>query len=136
LSEELRVIFTLGVPAPRRSADGQVHVATGCVIGMLYPQEAVMQELTGQVTIEVIAPRQIFHPAVNPLPGLPQVMCMGDQPALRASEILIDVYSGLAFQNVSLAAFSSMGAMSPEAFAYWQEHLSELPLTRKAFLEP
>src|SRR3954470_14610572 len=29
LSEELRVVCTLGVPTPRRGHDGQVHVATG-----------------------------------------------------------------------------------------------------------
>ena len=135
LSAEIRLCAGLNVPTPCRTGD-DVRIANHCVIGLVYPQDAVTQQTNGRALLEIIAPRNVFHPAVASLPSLPQVMCLGTLPAaIRVTEILLNVYSGLAFQNVDLSAFDALGVMNADAMRYWQEAIARLPLTRKAFLE-
>jgi hypothetical protein len=64
------------------------------------------------------------------------VMCLGDLPAgTRVTEIVLLAYAALAMQNLRLRGFESLGAMNIPATYWWQDHLSQLPLTRRAFLE-
>jgi hypothetical protein len=135
LSGEIRLCVGLGVPVPYHDARG-LQIADYCVVGLVYPAELVAQPISGRMLAEVIAPRNIFHPAVASVPPMPQVMCLGSIPAaIRLTELVLNIAAGLAFTNVDMSAFDALGALNAEAMRYWQDESARLPLTKKGFLE-
>jgi hypothetical protein len=140
LADDLRTVCKLEVPVAVQAAEaadsGSVRIARGATIGLVYPEKALTQQLGGFSFVEVLEPRAVFHPAIASLPPFPQVMCLGDLPAgTRVTEIVFLAYAALAMQNLRLRGFESLGAMNIPATHWWQDHLSQLPLTRRAFLE-
>ena len=100
------------------------------------PEKALTQQLGGFPFVEVLDPRPVFHPAISSLDRFPQLLCLGDPLAgTRVSEILLQAYGALAMQNLRLRGFEALGALNVPAAHWCQDHLSELPLTRRAFLE-
>jgi hypothetical protein len=140
LSDELRAVCRLGVPAAWRAPDGEVRIADAATIGLVYPEKALVEQLHGFSYIEVLEPREprpMWHPAVAAMGPMPQVLCLGDLPAgMRCTELVLLAYAALAMQNIRLDAFEALGVLNVPAAHYWHERAGTLPLTRRAFLEP
>jgi len=138
LADDLRAVCALDVPVAVAALEdvGSVRIARGAIIGLVYPEKALTQQLGGFPFVEVLEPRHIFHPAVASLKPFPQMLCLGDLLAgTRVTEIVLLAYGALAMQNLRLEGFEALGALNVPAAHWWQDHLSQLPLTRHAFLE-
>jgi hypothetical protein len=138
LADELRAVIRLDVKVPvRYPGDGEgVRVEDSATLGLVYPEKALTDQLAGFSYLEAIAPRGIFHPAVAALAPFPQIVCLGDLPAgTRVTEIVLLAYSALAMQNLRIENFEALGALNVDAAVWWEARLSQLPLTRRAFLE-
>ena len=138
LADELRAVCTIDVPVALRVGEsaGSVRIARGATLGLVYPEKALTHQVGGFSFVEVLDPRPVFHPAVASLGPFPQAMCLGDLMAgTRVTEIVLLAYGALAMQNLRLQGFEALGALNAPAAYWWQDHLSQLPLTRRSFLE-
>lgn len=137
LSDALRSLVRLRVPAPWRDERGEVHIADEAVLGIVYPQQALFQQQPGYSFVELLLPRKVWHPSIAAMPGWPQAICLGHVPAgVRLRELVLLTYGALAMQTVQLDQFDPMGLMNPEAGASWQQRIADLPLSRQAFFDP
>ncbi|MFQ5503612.1 MAG: hypothetical protein ACE5F1_02315 [Planctomycetota bacterium] len=136
LTVSLRAVVRLRVPVPckPRSADSVV-IASGAVLGLSYPQAALLRRLRGFPFVQILAPRDVWLPNVGS--GPLQILCLGDSllQGIRVTELLLLAYRALSMQEVELDELSPLGVYHLEAARYWQDRgPAAIPLTRDTFL--
>lgn len=136
LRETLRAMFLLSVPVPCRSeaAGAAVTLADHALIAIRYTQEALLLSQPGHAFVQILEPRDVFHPNVSR--GDPQALCLGERlPAgIPVRELVLMTYGALALQTVTLDEMDPGGVMNTEAARYWQQSITRIPLTRTPFL--
>ena len=136
LRETLRAMFVLSVPVPCRpdTAAAAVVLADRALIAIRYTQEALLLSQPGHAFVQILQPRDVFHPNVST--GDPQAICLGERlPAgIPVRELVLMTYGALAMQTVTLDEMDPGGVMNAEAARYWQQSVTRIPLTRTPFL--
>ena len=136
-AEALRVLLLLAVPVPLQPAeDGALRLADHALLGITYPQEALVQSLPGYAFVQLLAPAGIWHPNVAFHPT--QLLCLGAQlpPGIRLTELVLLAYGALSLQTVTLDEMDPAGVLNGDAARWWQQNLDRIPLTKRAFLHP
>ena len=135
LSAGLRAKVGLDVPVPcLPDPAGSLQVAPRALLGLLYPQEAMLMPLPGYAFVRILLPRPVWHSNVSPDPN--QVLCLG--PSLPAGiplkEIMLMTYGALSMQTTQLDLLNPAGVLNPAAADWWQRNPTRIPLTREPFL--
>jgi hypothetical protein len=136
LRESMRILLLLETPVPcRPAADGPLAVATGAVIGLTYPREALFASLPGWSFVQILEPARVWHPNVG---GPGQVLCLGTQlPAgIRTRELILMTYTALSMQSTQIDEGDPAGVLNVEAARWWQQNRGRIPLTATPFFVP
>lgn len=148
LTQAFRTVFTLQTPVPcQNGGAGSLLVAPAAVLGLTYRQEAMLTPQPGYSFIEILQPRNVFHPNVapsnqppgNPSPGAvltgAQLLCLGYVPAgIQLVELILMAYTALSLQTVQFSLADPAGVLNPAAALWFQANPSHIPLTRDPFL--
>lgn len=134
LSAGLRAKVELEVPVPcLPDPDGPLQVASCALLGLLYPQEAMLLPQPGYAFVRILQPRPVWHSNVSP--DHHQVLCLG--PSLPAGiplkEIILMTYGALSMQTTQLDLLNPAGVLSPAAAEWWQRNTRLIPLSREPF---
>jgi len=137
LSAGLRAKVEMEVPVPCLPVpSGALQVAPRALLGVIYPQPAMIMPLPGHAFVRILAPRPVWHSTVSRDPN--QVLCLG--PSLPAGtplkEILLMTYGALSMQTTQLDLLDPAGVLNPAAADWWQRNPARIPLTREPFLRP
>jgi hypothetical protein len=135
--EALRAVIELATPVPvRLPGMGGVALASGALVGLIYPQEALLRPIPGYRFVQIMAPRYVFHAQVAADPVQP--LCLGATlPAgVRVREIVLMVYGALSMQAVMLDELDPAGVLNADAARWWQQNTHRIPLSEEPFLGP
>ena len=135
LSAGLRAKVELEVPVPcLPNPAGPLQVAPRALLGVIYPQEAMLMPQPGFAFIRILQPRPVWHSNVSPDQN--QVLCLGPQlPAgMPLREIILMTYGALTLQTTQLDLHDPAGVLNPAAAEWWQRSTELIPLTRQPFL--
>jgi hypothetical protein len=135
LSSGLRAKVEMDVPTPcLPDPAGPLQVAPRALLGVMYPQEAMVMPLPGYAFVRILAPRPVWCSNVSNDPN--QVLCLG--PRLPAGtplkEIILMTYGALSLQTTQINLLDPAGVLNPAAADWWQRNTSRIPLTREPFL--
>lgn len=113
----------------------EVKIADHALLGLTYPEGAIVADQPGMRFVEIIEPAGVFHPSVKF--GRPQSLCLG--ASIRAgtpiTELLISTFGALSL-NVSIELdeqHNSALTANVEAAKFWQRQTDQLPLTHEPF---
>ena len=135
LSVGLRAKVELEVPVPcLPNPAGPLQVAPRALLGVIYPQEAMLLPQPGYAFIRILQPRPVWHSNVSPDQN--QALCLGPQlPAgMPLKEILLMTYGALTMQTTQLDLLDPAGVLNPAAADWWQHSSKLIPLSREPFL--
>lgn len=137
LRESLRAVAVLHAPVPLSpDGEGKLRIAPLALLGITYPEEAILRPLPGYGSVQLLQPEGIFHP--NGRGQNPQMLCLGVAlPAsIQLKEIVLMTYALLTLQTVMLDEGDAAGVMNAEAARYFRDRMHLVPLTREPFLDP
>jgi hypothetical protein len=103
LGVELRAELLLKVTVPcLPDPSGPLHVAEAAHLGLVYREDAMLLPQPGYSFIQIMAPRQVWHPQVS-ADGY-QVLCVGNLlPAgIPAKELILLCYTALCMVTTQL----------------------------------
>jgi hypothetical protein len=141
LSADLRVKLEMRVPVGcLPDPAGPLQIAPWALLGVVYPEQAVILPQPGHAFVRILEPRRVWHSNVTSGtdPGDPnQLLCLG--PSLPAGtplkEILLMTYGALSLQTTQMDWLDSAGLLNPAAADWWQRNPHRIPLTKEPFLQ-
>jgi len=138
LAEMLRALIYIDAPVPcTPDSEDQLQVAPGVLLGITYPQEALVLPQPGYSFVQVLLPRGIWHANAGDIEH-GQPLCLGVKlpSAIPVSEIVLMSYGALTMQSVSLDERGYAGVLNAEAARWWQQNRHRIPLTAEPFIRP
>ncbi len=137
LAVGLRAKLSLEVPVPcLPDPVGPLQVARCALLGLLYPQEAIVMPLPGHAFVRILAPRPVWLGCVGP--DANQMVCLGPSlpPGIPVIEIVLMTYGALSMQSTLINVHDPAGVANAEAAVWWQcpANACRIPLSREPFL--
>lgn len=144
METELRAFLALRVPVPCLApGEEELSIADSARIVVRYPKDLMHRPFPGYELIQILAPTNVLHPNVSPSRAdaegratSSQLLCLGAR-VLRnypLRELVLQTYSALCLQAISLDRMDPQGVMNPAAVSYWNARTDSIPLTTEPFL--
>lgn len=133
-SAGLRAKLELEVPVGcLPDPNGPLQIAPRALLGLVYPQEAIVRPRPGYAFVHILEPR-VWHSNVSPDHN--QVLCLGPRlPAgVLVKDILVMTYGALSMQTIQINPRDPAGLLNPAAAEWFQRNTGLIPLTREPFL--
>lgn len=134
LKSNFRAIIALNVPvACWTGAEQDVAIASGALLALDYPREAISVPTPGYAFFTILEPRNVWHANVR-LPDQP--LCLGPKlPAgIRVLSLIQMAYGALSLQTIQIDPADSAGVLNVDAADFWQRNLQRVPLSKEPFL--
>ena len=138
LAERFQALIFIEMPAPcTPSSDGELQVAQGVLLGLTYPQEALILPQPGYSFIQILMPRGIWHANAGDIEH-GQPLCLGVQipTAIPVTELVLMAYGALSLQAVQIDERDHAGVLNAAAARWWQQNRHLMPLTTEPFIRP
>jgi hypothetical protein len=135
LSAGLRAKVEMEVPVPcLPDPAGSLQIAPRALLGVRYPQEALLMPQPGHVFVRILEPKPVWHSNISP--DCNQVLCLGSvlSPGFPLSEILLLTYGALSGVNMQIDMLDPQGVLNGAAADWFQRDPTLLPLTREPFI--
>jgi len=136
LGTSLRAVVRLTTPVPLLPRAGALVTADRAVLGIRYPQEALLRRLPGTAFVQILYPAAVW--LANAAAGPFQVLCLGvDLPiGIRVTELVHLAYRALSVQEIQPDERDRAGVLNVEAARWWQQNRGLAPLTRAPLFAP
>ena len=135
LREHVRVLLLMRVPVACHPDENNVlRVAQHALLGVVYPREALHENLPGSRFVQILQPVAVWH--ANVVPG-EQALCLGITIPCNTPlrEIVLMAYDALAMTTHQVNEADEAGVFHVEAARWWAANLDRLPLSKTPFLK-
>jgi hypothetical protein len=112
---------------------GPLQVAARALLGILYPQAALLVPQPGYAFVRILQPRHVWLSVLSA--DVHQFLCLGTKlpPGIPLKEILLMTYGALSLQSIQINLHDPAGVLNPAAAEWWQRNTHLIPLSREPF---